>query len=136
MDISLIKFENNIITFKVKCSKGTYIRVLCENIAERLGTVGLMSNLCRTKVNDFDIENSFTIEDIKNGNDVKFISIEEVFNAKPSIELNDRKTELFLNGVKLSFNELDGLYRIYNKGIFLGLGIVNNNLLKRDVIVI
>lgn len=136
MDISLEDFKNNIITFKVKCSKGTYIRVLCENIAERLGTVGLMQNLCRIRVNEFDIEKSFTVEDIKNGKDVQVIEIEEVFKTKPALILNDRKTELFLNGVKLSFDNLDGLYRIYNNGIFLGLGTVNNSLLKRDVIII
>ena len=135
MNISLIKFQDNIITFKVKCSKGTYIRVLCEDIAKSLGTVGLMKELCRIKVNEFDIKNSVTLDDIKNGN-VQVINIEEIFKLQSCIKLNNRKTKLFLNGVKLSNNKLDGLYRVYNNNVFLGLGIVSNNLLKRDVIII
>lgn len=135
MNISLIKFQDNIITFKVKCSKGTYIRVLCEDIANSLGTVGLMKELCRIKVNEFDIKNSVTLDDIKNGN-VQFINIEEIFKLQSCIKLNNRETKLFLNGVKLSNNKLDGLYRVYNNNVFLGLGIVSNNLLKRDVIII
>ena len=135
MNISLIKFQDNIITFKVKCSKGTYIRVLCEDIAKSLGTVGLMKELCRIKVNEFDIKNSVTLNDIKNGN-VQVINIEEIFKLQSCIKLNNRETKLFLNGVKLSNNKLDGLYRVYNNNVFLGLGIVSNNLLKRDVIII
>lgn len=135
MNISLMKFQDNIITFKVKCSKGTYIRVLCEDIAKSLGTVGLMKELCRIKVNEFDIKNSVTLDDIKNGN-VQVINIEEIFKLQSCIKLNNRETKLFLDGVKLSNNKLDGLYRIYNNNIFLGLGIVSNNLLKRDVIII
>lgn len=134
MNISLIKFQDNIITFKVKCSKGTYIRVLCEDIAKSLGTVGLMKELCRIKVNEFDIKNSVTLDDIKNGN-VQVINIEEIFKLQSCIKLNNRETKLFLNGVKLSVNKSDDLYRIYNSTL-LGLGLVENNLLKRDVIVI
>lgn len=135
MNISLMKFQDNIITFKVKCSKGTYIRVLCEDIAKSLGTVGLMKELCRIKVNEFDIKNSVTLDDIKNGN-VQVINIEEIFKLQSCIKLNNRETKLFLDGVKLSNNKLDGLYRVYNNNVFLGLGIVSNNLLKRDVIII
>lgn len=133
MNITILKVENNIITFEVQCSKGTYIRVLCEDIAKKLGTVGFMQNLCRTKVNEFDIRNSFTLEEIENAD---IISIEEVFSTKPKIELTDRKKDLFLNGVKLSINLENSVYRVYNNNVFLGLGVVYDNLLKRDVIVI
>ena len=133
MEISLIKFENNIITFSTSCSKGTYIRVLCEDIAEKLGTVGLMQNLIRKRVDKFDIKDSFTLENVEKAN---IIGIEEIFINNKKIELDRRKTELFLNGVKLNFNEDDGLYRIYNNNIFIGLGIIKSNSLKRDVIII
>jgi len=136
MNISLIKFEKDIITFEVKCSKGTYIRVLCEDIAEKLGTVGLMSNLTRTEVDDFNIKNAYTLDDIKNKRAIDLINIEDVFKTKPSIKLDERKTGLFLNGVQLTYNEEDNIYRVYNESEFLGLGIVKNNLLKRDVIIV
>lgn len=136
MNISLIKFEIDIITFEVKCSKGTYIRVLCEDIAEKLGTVGLMSNLTRTEVDDFNIKNAYTLDDIKNKRALDLINIEDVFKTKPSIKLDERKTGLFLNGVQLTYNEEDNIYRVYNESEFLGLGIIKNNLLKRDVIIV
>ena len=55
-NIKLLKIEEKEITFEVYCSKGTYIRVLCEDIAKTLGTVGYMKELVRTKVNNFKIE--------------------------------------------------------------------------------
>jgi len=133
METELIKLEENIITFKVKCSKGTYVRVLCEDIAKKLGTVGLMNNLIRTKVDNFSIENSYTLEDLEN---INLITIEEVFNEYPRIDLSSKKLELFLNGVKLSIDREDNLYRVYSSNNFIGLGIVKDNLLKRDIVVI
>lgn len=136
MKIRLINFNGNIITFEVKCSKGTYIRVLCEDIAKKLGTVGLMKNLIRTKVDQFDIKDAYTLENIKNEATVSLMSIEDVFKSKQNLCLNNKKTILFFNGVKISVECEDGIYRIYNNNLFLGLGIVNNNLLKRDVIIV
>jgi len=43
--------------------------------------------------------------------------------------------QLFLNGVKLTWQVEDGIYKIYNNGNFIGIGTVKNNLLKRDIII-
>lgn len=133
--IELIEFEKekNTITFEVKCSKGTYIRTLCEDIAKRLETIGYMKNLIRTKVDIFSIEESYSLNDIENGN-YKLITMEELFKDLLNVQLNSRKLELFLNGVNLSFELEDGVYNIYNDEKYIGLGIVKNKLLKRDVI--
>ena len=76
-DIELINIENEEITYKVHCSKGTYIRTLCEQIAEKLGTVGYMKELKRTQVGEFEIENSVTIERLEKNVDKYFITIEK-----------------------------------------------------------
>lgn len=68
--------------FKVRCSKGTYIRTLCENIAEEMQTVGYMKELKRTKVGKFTIEQAITIEQLKEGQNIKVITIEEMFEDK------------------------------------------------------
>lgn len=133
IDISLVNFEKGSITFKVKCSKGTYIRVLCEDIARKLGTVGLMKELCRTRVNEFDIEQSTDLKELKA---TDLINIEEIFIKKPKIELNNKQAQLFLNGVKLNTANPDEIYRIYRNEQFLGIGVIKNNLLKRDIIII
>ena len=61
-DISLINFSEDKIIFNVSCSKGTYIRVLGSEIAEKLGTVGYLINLKRTRVGNHFIEDSKSIE--------------------------------------------------------------------------
>jgi len=141
-NIRFIKYIKNEITFEAKCSKGTYIRTLVEDIAEKLGTVGYMKELERTAVDKFTINDAITIEEIKNNPKLveeNLITVEEAFDDNEGITLDLRKLELFLNGVKITLEKEEGLYKIYSneKGNnrFIGLGIVKNNLLKRDVII-
>ena len=134
-NLELIKIESHEITYKVHCSKGTYIRTLCEQIAEKLETVGYMKELKRTQVGEFRIENSVTIEQLENNMDKYFISIEKYFENCPKIQLNTKKLQLFLNGVQLTHELEDGIYTIYSEGKFIGVGTVKDKLLKRDIIV-
>ena len=102
-----------------------------------------MKELQRTIVGNFYIENSITIEELEQNKDnvefieKHFINIEDFFkNEDNSIKLNSRKLELFLNGVNLTYQLKDGLYRIYSENEkFVGIGMVKNNLLKREIIV-
>ena len=137
-DIQLLKIdkENKEIQFEVSCSKGTYIRSLCEDIAKKIGTVGYMKELQRTKVGDFKIEQSVLTEDLKKETiEEHIITIEDLFQDMKNIELNERKLQLFLNGVKLSVDLKDGIYKIYNNQQFIGIGMVKDKLLKRDIII-
>lgn len=129
--------ENKEIKFRVSCSKGTYIRTLCENIAEKLETIGTMSGLSREKVGEFEINQAIKIEEIKeNFNTNKLISIEKFFEHKDKIELSPRSYVAFLNGVKLLTDNEDGIFRIYNiEKRFIGIGIVKNGILKRDIVI-
>lgn len=133
--------ENFKIKFEVRCSKGTYVRVLCEDIAKELGTVGYMSSLIRTVVDKFKIEDSITFEELeKNKNNLEFlesnlVKMENIFDKLPRLDLSNRKKDLFLNGVMLTFEKEDGLYNIYNNNNYLGTGTIKENLLKRDIII-
>ena len=95
-----------------------------------------MQNLCRTTVNKFDLGNAITLEQLKEKEKLPILSIEKVFENYPNICLTPSKTRLFLNGVKLIFQTPEGIYKIYNNNVFLGLGIVEQNLLKRDIIIV
>ena len=130
------KIENEI-EFKVKCSKGTYIRSLCSDLAKKLGTIGYMKDLKRLKVGEFSIENSITINEKTTKEDIekKIITIEKLFENKEKIELDTKKLILFLNGVRLNCNNKDEVYRIYSSNKFIGLGTIKNNILKRDIII-
>lgn len=140
--MDLINIIKDTIIFKVQCSKGTYIRSLCEDIAKRLNTVGYMQDLERSRVGKFDIKDSITIEELEqNIEDSEFINqhfitIENYFKDKESIKLNEKRLSLFLNGVKLTHNLTDDMYKIYDENNkFVGIGSVKNNLLKREIIV-
>ena len=128
--------EKNEIQFEVKCSKGTYIRSLCEDIAIRLGTVGYMKELNRIEVGEFNINQAIDVENLTE-NDIskKIINIEEIFEKNSSIELTKRKLELFLNGVNLTVQNQNGIYKIYSENNFIGIGIVKDKLLKRDIVI-
>ena len=141
-DIELVNIYDNFLQFKVFCSKGTYIRTLCEEIAEKLDTVGYMKDLKRLQVGDFNIKNTITLEEIEDNRDdnkfleSKLITIEEIFKNKEKIIFKNEQLNKFLNGVKLSFDLKDDLYRIYNeKQNFIGIGKIENKKLKRDIIV-
>ena len=125
------------IEFKVACSKGTYIRSLCADIAKKLGTIGFMKDLKRLQVGEFDIKNSIIVDEKTTKEDIEknIISVEELFRDKEKIELDNKKLILFLNGVKLSNKNKDDIYRIYNLDKFIGIGIVKNGLLKRDIVI-
>ena len=177
MELIDVDKTNKQIHFRVKCSKGTYIRTLCEDIAYKLQTVGYMKELKRTQVGEFKIEDAITIEQLEdiikyrlkkeeikdnnennseekfedgakneskekfknsfnnNSKNNSFISIEEYFNNKENINLDEKKLNLFLNGVKLTFNLNNDIYKIYNNNKFIGTGVISNNLLKRDIVI-
>lgn len=133
---------NNEIMFTVECSKGTYIRSLCEDIAKKLNTIGCMKELDRLQVGRFNIKDTVTIQELKeNGDNLEFlnrhiISFEKILEEKQEVCLNDREIELFLNGVKLKKDLLDGVYRIKDeKGMFIGTGELKEKFLKRDIII-
>ena len=136
-DIKLLKINkvSSEIQFEVSCSKGTYIRSLCEDIAQKIGTVGYMKELQRTRVGIFTIEQSVLAEDLTKETIEKYmITIEKLFKDLENIELNEKKLQLFLNGVKLRFDLEEGIYKIYSNQQFIGIGVLKNHLLKRDII--
>ena len=135
--LELIKIENMEITFMVSCSKVTYIRTLCEKIAEELGTIGYMKDLKRIQVGEFNISNSINVEDIRENPELiekYIITIDNFFQNKPRINLNDNEVKIFLNGSKLTKKLENGLYTVYLNSNFIGTGTIENNNLKRDII--
>ena len=134
--LSVSKQDKEII-FRVHCSKGTYIRTLCEDIAKELGTVGFMKELQRIKVGDFSIENSLTISELENKAKVdnNFITIEKFFADKEKIELDSASLKKFINGVKIKLQKNDNVYKIYCNNKFIGTGTVRNSILIRDIVI-
>lgn len=94
-----VKEKDNKTIFNLRClvSKGTYIRALAYDIAQLLGTIGVMSELNRTKQGKFKIEDCYGLNDIEKG-DYKIISIEEVLSNFEQVVVDDYLEERIKNG--------------------------------------
>lgn len=101
-EIELLGFKEDEITFRALVSKGTYIRVLGSDIATKLGTVGHLSALRRTKVGPFDIKEAVKIEDVS---DESLKSTYEVLKEFSSIlQLDEKIIDDIKNGKIKYFN--------------------------------
>ena len=98
--IEVLEINKDIIKIKCLVSKGTYIRSLIRDIGESLNTHATMTDLIRTKQGIFDIKDSYTIEDIENGN-YKLINIEDVLDL---YVINNEYIKEATNGVKLKLD--------------------------------
>lgn len=129
-------------TLCVACSKGTYIRTLCHDIGETLGTYGMMTALRRTVACGFTLSETIPLLEAKElvaqGGSLenRVIPIDAIFNDKPSVQVSEAQTTRFRNGGGLGLERLrfsavqqqeDGMvYRVYGyDNSFLGLGIVS-----------
>lgn len=126
-EINNVVFENDILKFTVSCSKGTYVRSLCEDIAKKFGTCGTMTNLRRTVTGEFDLKASIKIEDIS---EEKIISMEKLFDKKIDVKNVLKK---LINGEEIKVDLEDGLYNLYAEE-YLGIGKVKGKRLKREII--
>lgn len=116
-----IRYEKNKTIFNFKClvSKGTYIRSLIRDIAIKLNTIGIMSDLKRIKQGNFNIEQSYDIEDIENGN-YKLIDIADCLNNYKNIVVDDFLINKIKNGTILQNRYNDNIVVFKDK---------NNNVL-------
>ena len=110
--LELLSYSNNIITFKTKVSKGTYIRSLINDLCNKLNVLGTMNNLIRTKQGNFIIEDSFTLKDIKN-NKYKLLNIKDFFYY-PVINIDENLIKKVSNGAIIP-----NIYNIKDKVIFI-----------------
>lgn len=101
--IDIISFDMPVIRIKVKCSRGTYIRTLCNDIGDRLSTYGCMGNLVRTKSGRFKIEDSIKLSEIENhmkNHTLQEILIptDEVLSEFESLLIDEKYNKLLMNG--------------------------------------
>lgn len=124
--IKLIEFGNDYYKFKVTVSKGTYIRSLIKDINDKLGIIGVMSDLVRTKQGKFSINNSYTLENMKNNN-YNVLTITDVLKDENCVIISNTLFEKVKNGALIN-NEYNtsmvtfiyndsviAIYKIYDK---------------------
>lgn len=119
---------------EVKCSKGTYIRTLCEDLGAALGTVATLSALRRTQAGVYTQDKALGFEEIQAAKDngtveSLLVSVETVFMHLPSVKVTPNQHIRLLNGMPYSAELKNGEYRLYADS-FLGIGIAEDGVLK------
>ena len=102
-ELELLSYDK-VIEFRALCSSGTYIRSLCVDIANKLNQKGVLSNLVRTKIDQYVLKDCFTLEQIQNG-DFKLFTNHEVLSTYKYFEFDDITDVLVGKRVELDCNE-------------------------------
>lgn len=125
--------EDGDFELEVECSKGTYIRTLCDDIGRELGCGACMSGLRRTRSGGFEVKDAHTLEEIeRRGAQEYLLPVDAMFAGRPILLIKDGKTERALrNGMDVKLDAgFEGECRVYSKdGEFLLLGVVKDGAL-------
>lgn len=136
--IDILEISGERVKIDVSCSKGTYIRTLCEDIGKKLGVGAYMNTLRRTRTGQFTIEESHTLSEIKElkengGIESIIIPADRMFAEYPAVMLNPKQVKSVTNGVAMTYREgQEGqTYRVYdNENKFLCISRITDGRLK------
>lgn len=119
-EIELLACNEEEIVFRTVVSKGTYIRSLIEDICSKLGTVGTMEELTRTKQGEFLLDKCYTLDDVK-ANQFKLLTKEEIFSTMESIDVGEELYPKIKNGAIISKVFKEELCAMKYKGQILAI---------------
>ena len=113
--LELVSFEDEV---KIKCkvSKGTYIRALIRDICAYLGTYGVMTDLVRTKLGDYDISDAYSLDDISNGK-YKLYRLEDIFDLDVRYINDDNHKQIYNGNIVKDKNSNYILYKEGDKAV-------------------
>ena len=129
-EMEIQKIELPLVTFRVRCSKGTYIRTLCSDIGEKLGTGAAMEHLLRTRVGRFTLSEAITLDEaeaiMKSDDPEKIrgyiLPVDDFFEEAPRVHVEEAGMRYLLNGntVRRKMTDLapgtqDGYVRMYDR---------------------
>lgn len=124
----IIDFDFPKATFKITCSKGTYIRTLIDDLGEKLGSFAYVNSLTRSKVGDFYIEDAIDSKDLLDMNLEEVLKklepVDCALKSYPDIVLDKSYLKQATNGMTMHVDkmDLDKLFRVYVEDDFIGLG--------------
>ena len=118
-EFKLVENKGNSFVFDIECSAGTYIRSLCRDLADSLGSCATMTALCRTRAGVFLYPNAILLDDV---NKDAILPPDVVLESLEKLEFDtDFERDTLLNGKKLLINREQGLYAFYSSGVLRGL---------------
>ena len=131
--LEYLGMENGCLKLRVDCSKGTYIRTLCEDIGRVLGCGGCMEALRRTKAGEYDISQAVPLQVLLDSeNPAQYLRpVDSMFTACPAVKLTPNQEKRCRNGNAFSVAIADGTYRAYSQtGEFLMLARVTGGVME------
>lgn len=134
--LELLHYTDKSFTVRVACSKGTYIRVLGEDLATALGTCGTMSFLLRTQVGAYTIDKAYTLQEIAANPEACAAAPLTAVDALPKLSVNARQAARITNGVRTTLaGTADGRYALLGPGgEFLGIARCEDERLQAEKI--
>ena len=132
-ELELLHFDGQDARIRVRCSKGTYIRTLCEDMGEKLGCLGCMAALRRTRAGEYTIEKAVPLQTLLDAENPEqyLLSMDSPFLGYPAVTLSENQERRCRNGNAFTLRVPDGTYRAYGKnGEFLMLARVENGVMS------
>ena len=132
-ELTVLSFENNRLSLRVRCSKGTYIRTLCEDIGEALGCLGCMEALRRTQAGEYRLEDAVALEELLESSTPESClrGMDTMFARYPAVKLTANQEKRCRNGNSFTRPMPDGIYRAYGEnGEFLMLAKVEDGVMS------
>lgn len=122
--------------FRMRCSTGTYVRSIARDIAKMCGAFATVDMIRRTLANGFEIKNAVKLDFLENlfnnsaGIDENLMPVDFGLGDIPVLNLSDKDTEFYKNGGFITLDATDGLKRVYNNNLFIGIGCVADGKLR------
>jgi tRNA pseudouridine55 synthase len=122
--------------FRVRCSRGTYVRSIARDIAKLCGTIATVDMIRRTQSGGFDIKSAVKLDFLENlfnnsaSIDENLMPVDFGLGDIPVLNLSDKDAEFYKNGGFVTVVAGDGMYRVYNNGLFIGIGVVHGGNLR------
>ncbi len=147
--IEIQSIQGRDVSLRVACSKGTYIRTLCDDIGERLGVGGHLLHLVRTRVGPLHVDQAVSLDDVEresalSGRSFSFLSLDVVLGSFPAVVVDPEAVPRALNGALVPVSALSGefdgvlpdategkMFRVKDEGGRL-LGLGKTSLPARD----
>lgn len=104
-ELRLLEFKGKEISLYIRCSKGTYIRALCNDLGELLGVGGHMSFLLRIKVGNFNLQDSYTLEEIASRKQECILPMSKCIEGIPAIIVNDIEKDSIRHGRSIELTD-------------------------------
>ncbi len=122
--------------FRVRCSRGTYVRSIARDIAKLCGTIATVDMIRRTQSGGFDIKSAVKLDFLENlfnnsaSIDENLMPVDFGLGDIPVLNLIDKDAEFYKNGGFITVAAGDGMYRVYNNDLFIGIGVVHGGNLR------